>query len=260
MWPVAEIPTCDSTQNWAFAQIAAHRVQSGFAVYTLAQTAGVGRQGHAWLDSGQGLALSLGWPETTMLRGWPAWISLTVAEATMALYGLMPSEIGLKWPNDLMVAGKKLGGVLVHQKRLHGRSWLVAGVGLNLRWVTPPPQDIAATDLFSLLGRPIDPGPFVAALVERCAQAVANPTPELWARRFYALDVFRGQEVCVRAPQGRAAANLREGSPGQPGIAVYGRHAAMDAEGRIGIQTADGLHFFGLGELSLRKAGEDSHG
>lgn len=259
MWPVAEIPTCDSTQNWAFAQIAANRVQSGFAVYTLAQTAGVGRQGHAWLDSGQGLALSLGWPETTVLRGWPAWISLTVAEAAMALYGLMPSDIGLKWPNDLMAAGKKLGGVLVHQKRVHGRSWLVAGVGLNLRWVVPPPRDIAATDLFSLLGRPIDPGPFVAALVERCAQAVANPSPELWAQRFYALDVFRGQEVCVRGAEGRLP-QPQEKRPGPSGSAVCGRHTAIDAEGRIGVQTADGLHFFGLGELSLRKAGEDSRG
>jgi BirA family transcriptional regulator, biotin operon repressor / biotin---[acetyl-CoA-carboxylase] ligase len=257
MWSVAEIPTCDSTQNWAFAQIAANPVQSGFAVYTLAQTAGVGRQGHTWLDSGHGLALSLGWPETTALRGWPAWISLAVAETAMVLYGLTPSDIGLKWPNDLMAEGKKLGGVLVHQKRLHGRSWLVAGVGLNLRWVRPPPQGMAATDLSSLVGRPIDPGPFVAALVERCAQAVAHPTPELWAQRFYALDVFRGQEVSVTGPQGRAP-NAQERSPGQAGAAVNGRYAAMDAEGRIGIQTVEGLHFFGLGELSLRRAGEDA--
>nr|UOZ97134.1 Bifunctional ligase/repressor BirA [Cupriavidus sp.] len=258
MWPVAQIPTCDSTQNWAFAQIAADPEKACFAVYTLAQTAGVGRQGHAWVDSGQGLALSLGWPETDRLRGWPAWISLAVVEALTALYGPLAAAIGLKWPNDLMVQGRKLGGILVHQKRVHGRSWLVAGIGLNLRWVTAPPPDLLAIDLFSVLGTPIDPGPLAEAIVDRCAQAIGQPAPQQWAERFYGLDVFRGQEVCLSGPQGSLGPHAPAGQGS--GAAVVGTYRAIDAEGRIGIQTPEGLRFFSLGEVSLRQAQGGSRG
>lgn len=258
MWPVAQIPTCDSTQNWAFAQIAADPEKACFAGYTLAQTAGVGRQGHAWLDSGQGLALSLGWPETDLLRGWPAWISLAVVEALTGLYGSLAAAIGLKWPNDLMVQGRKLGGVLVHQKRVHGRSWLVAGIGLNLRWVAPPPPALLAIDLFSVLGRPIDPGPLAEAIVDRCGRAIGHPAPQQWAERFYGLDVFRGQSVCLRGPQG--SQGLQSSTGLAPGLAVVGTYRAVDAEGRIGIQTPEGLQFFSLGEVSLRQAQGDARG
>lgn len=258
MWPVAQIPTCDSTQNWAFAQIAADPGKTCFAGYTLAQTAGVGRQGHAWLDSGHGLALSLGWPETGLLRGWPAWISLAVVQALTALYGPLAAAVGLKWPNDLMVQGRKLGGVLVHQKRVHDRSWLVAGIGLNLRWVAPPPPDLLAIDLFSVLGKTVDPEPLAEAIVDRCAQAIGQPAPQQWAERFYGMDVFRGQEVCLRGPQGSPSPQAPAGQ--EAGVTVVGTYRAIDAEGRIGIQTPAGLQFFSLGEVSLRQVRGDGCG
>lgn len=258
MWPIAQIPTCDSTQNWAFAQIFADPEKACFAGYTLAQTAGVGRQGHAWLDSGQGLALSLGWPETDLLRGWPAWVSLAVVEALTALYGPLAGAIGLKWPNDLMLQGRKLGGVLVHQKRVHDRSWLVAGIGLNLRWVVPPPPDLLAIDLFSVLAKPIDAGPLAEAIADRCAQAIGHPAPQQWAERFYGRDVFRGQEVCLRGPQGSLGRHAPAGQ--ESGVTVVGTYRYIDAEGRIGIQTTEGLQFFSLGEVSLRQARRDARG
>ncbi len=251
MWPIEEIPSCDSTQTWAFSRIAANMQQPSFAAYTLAQTAGVGRQGHAWLDCGQGLALSLAWRVSDMSAGWPAWVSLFVIEALEVVCGPLPNTLGLKWPNDLMAQGKKLGGVLVHQKRVHGQDWLVAGVGLNLRWVTPPPLDMQATDLAEVLGVATDPARLVRVIVERCEAGVAQPEPGKWAERFHALDVYRGQEVVIRGAQGRGRAS---------GLIAVGRHAGIDAQGRIGLQTETGVAYYGLGELSLRSwpgAGHD---
>lgn len=261
MWPVEEIPSCDSTQNWAFAQIATAPQRGSFAVFTLAQTAGVGRQGNAWLDSGLGLALSLAWSApgpSPMVRGWPAWVSLWVVEALVGRYvehyGDRVRAIGLKWPNDIVAEGKKLGGVLVQHRQVQGRSWLVAGVGLNLRWRAPPPAGIDATDLASVLGVSaqddsilLDPQALVQAIVDATAQALAVSAPADWAARFNARDVYHGQEVLLFSGQ------QEQPNAQHPASAVVGRHMGIDTEGRIGIRTPEmGLQYHSLGAVSLR--------
>lgn len=241
MWPVEEIPECDSTQTWALRMISEDPHRSEFVVYTLGQRQGVGRQGHAWLHCGHALAVSLCWPSSTPAVGtaWPAWVSLMVVETLGALFPAAAGSLQLKWPNDLVVDDKKLGGVLVHQKMMDNRPWLVAGVGLNLRWQTPAPVGMAVTDLASLVHLLPEPALLVRALTDRLAQAVAQPQPAAWSARFNQKDVYRGRSVVVRgiatAPAG-----------------VTGLHAGMDALGRIGIQTESGLVHFGLGEVSLR--------
>ncbi|MEY3669375.1 MAG: hypothetical protein RL258_770 [Pseudomonadota bacterium] len=241
MWPVEEIPECDSTQTWALRMISADPRRSAFVVYTLGQRQGVGRQGHAWLHCGHALAVSLCWPSPSPGVGtaWPAWVSLMVVEALEALFPATAGSLQLKWPNDLVVAEKKLGGVLVHQKIVEKRPWLVAGVGINLRWQTPAPPGMAVTDLASLITVLPDPAWLVRAITDRLAQAVAEPQPVAWSARFNAKDVYRGHSVVVRGP-----AIAPSG--------VTGCHVGIDALGRIGIQTATGLAHFGLGEVSLR--------
>lgn len=257
MWPVEEIPSCDSTQNWAFAQIVAAPQRGNFAVFTLAQTAGVGRQGNAWLDSGRGLALSLAWSATGhsgLASGWPAWMSLWTVESLMARYGEQARAIGLKWPNDIVADGRKLGGVLVQHRQVQGRSWLVAGVGLNLRWQAPPPDGIDATDLASVLGLSaqgdsvlLDPMALVRGIVDRTSQALLAPAPADWAARFNARDVYRGQEVLLLTGQKEHLDPQRRLPP------VVGTHVGIDAEARIGIHTQQtGLRYYSLGEVSLR--------
>ncbi|MFM1880088.1 MAG: Biotin-(acetyl-CoA carboxylase) ligase [Pseudomonadota bacterium] len=241
MWPVEEISRCDSTQTWAFQAIAANPARPPFVVYSLDQQRGVGRQGQAWLHCGQALATSFCWPAdcAAPTAAWPAWISLMVAETLDSLFPAAAGRFGLKWPNDLVIADKKLGGVLVHQKVIAGRAWLVAGVGLNLRWEHDPPAGIAVTDLISL-GLPLlDPARMVQAMTQRIAQAVDQPQPTDWSMRFNARDVYLGQSVVVRgAPLGESGAT--------------GIHAGIDISGRIGVQTGAGLLRYSLGEVSLR--------
>lgn len=241
MWPVEEIPECDSTQTWALRKISEDPRQTGFVVYTLGQRQGVGRQGHAWLHCGHALAVSLCWPSSSPAVGtaWPAWVSLMVVETLEALFPQAAKSLQLKWPNDLVVGDKKLGGVLVHQKVIDTRAWLVAGVGINLRWQTPTPPGMAVTDLARLTDALPAPAQLVRAITDRLAQAVAEPQPAQWCARFNQRDIYRGRSVVVR------------GTVTSP-AGVTGLHAGIDALGRIGIQTTHGLIHFGLGEVSLR--------
>lgn len=97
------------------------------------QTAGRGRRGRVWHSRpGASLALSLAWPipRGRVAPAYPVGVGVGVIQALEEL-GL--DGVRLKWPNDLMLGGGKLGGILVEQQAAgHGRPGrLVAGIGIN---------------------------------------------------------------------------------------------------------------------------------
>jgi BirA family biotin operon repressor/biotin-[acetyl-CoA-carboxylase] ligase len=114
---------------------------AGTLVVADEQTAGRGRLGRAWTsERGAGIWLTLvERPEDPLaLEVMSLRCGLYAAEALDALAG---APIGVKWPNDLYVRGRKLAGVLI-ETRWRGTSpeWVSIGFGLN---VAPPPLDTA---------------------------------------------------------------------------------------------------------------------
>lgn len=97
------------------------------------QSAGRGRQGHAWIsEPGDSLTFSLLWRFDAHLSGLPALgLALAVASAR-ALESQGAQGIRLKWPNDLLFEGRKLGGILIDSFRDAGGTSVVAGIGLNV--------------------------------------------------------------------------------------------------------------------------------
>ncbi len=96
------------------------------------QTRGKGRQGKQWLSTpGRNLLFSLGWsPQTNPGAQLSLVVGLAIADA---LCGLGVENVGLKWPNDVMVAEAKLGGILLESSVRQGQFEFVIGVGLNMR-------------------------------------------------------------------------------------------------------------------------------
>ncbi|MDR2690222.1 MAG: biotin--[acetyl-CoA-carboxylase] ligase [Azoarcus sp.] len=120
------------------------------------QTAGRGRRGRRWQSwPGASLTFSVLWrfgPQTPA----PVGLSLVVGLAlALALEKLGVSGLALKWPNDVLVGGRKLAGVLVELSSSGGRTAAVIGIGVNL---TLPADavipDQAVTDLASELAHP----------------------------------------------------------------------------------------------------------
>ncbi|MGD8339162.1 MAG: biotin--[acetyl-CoA-carboxylase] ligase [Gammaproteobacteria bacterium] len=98
------------------------------------QTAGRGRRGRSWtMPPGTGVALSASWQFGPEHGGLEA-LSLAVgAVARRAVRDVTRLEIGLKWPNDLLVDGAKLGGILVELTPLaDGACHAVVGIGINV--------------------------------------------------------------------------------------------------------------------------------
>jgi BirA family biotin operon repressor/biotin-[acetyl-CoA-carboxylase] ligase len=111
----------DSTNERARA-LAAAGAPHGTLVTADAQTSGRGRQGRVWsAPPGQALLCSL------VVREPPRLLPLATGAAVAAIAG---SEARIKWPNDVLVDGRKVAGILV-EARPQGR-WAVVGIGVNV--------------------------------------------------------------------------------------------------------------------------------
>lgn len=125
---------CGSTNDVA-KQMAGDGAAEGTLVWALRQTAGRGRRGRAWSSEPGNLACSL------ILRpglppGQAALTSFVAAVAVgEALSALVPGKVTLKWPNDVLVDGAKIAGILLESEagRAGTVDWLVLGVGINVR-------------------------------------------------------------------------------------------------------------------------------
>ena len=98
------------------------------------QTGGRGRMGRRWLSPfGSGLCLSVGWCFAVVPPALPA-LSLAAGVAVnRVLIRLEPAGLGLKWPNDIVAGGGKLGGLLVDvQGESGGPLTVIVGVGINI--------------------------------------------------------------------------------------------------------------------------------
>ncbi len=136
------LDSCDSTNAVLLARAEAG-APSGTVVITREQTAGRGRRGRHWIASpGDSLAFSLLWrfaPGTA-----PAGLSLAVGLAVARAVATVGADnTALKWPNDILGNGRKLGGILI--ELVPGAPHAaVIGIGLNLQLPAAMPDDLRA--------------------------------------------------------------------------------------------------------------------
>jgi BirA family biotin operon repressor/biotin-[acetyl-CoA-carboxylase] ligase len=115
------------------------------------QEGGRGRSGRRWESPEGSLAVSvlLPWPETPRRVRLPLEIGIPVAQWLSKAFGI---DVRLKWPNDLMVAGRKLGGILIETRQgKEGEGTAVVGVGLNATTPQEAFDRLALTGATSLL-------------------------------------------------------------------------------------------------------------
>jgi BirA family biotin operon repressor/biotin-[acetyl-CoA-carboxylase] ligase len=115
-------------------QLAAEGAVPGTAVMAGEQLEGRGSRGRTWHSPVGGLWLSVLFQPPAVLEGIEV-ISLRVGLAVAeAIQARLPKPVQLKWPNDLMLEGRKLGGVLC-EARWQGDAlgWVAVGIGMNVR-------------------------------------------------------------------------------------------------------------------------------
>lgn len=142
-------------------QVAAEMAAPGLAVVADHQTAGRGRFDRTWsAPPGSSLLVSVVLP--LFVRHAGIVVAIAAADACHEVAGV---TVALKWPNDLMVGGRKLGGIL----GLTAGGHQVVGLGLNVNWhAEPPPEGGVALD--ALAGRVVDRLSLLAAFLRHLAQ------------------------------------------------------------------------------------------
>jgi BirA family biotin operon repressor/biotin-[acetyl-CoA-carboxylase] ligase len=180
---------------------------AGFVVAASRQTAGRGRLGRVWESHpGQGLYVSiLLRPElaATEASRLPILASVAAVDAVEALTGLRPQ---IKWPNDLLVRGRKLGGLLVETEMSGPRlAFAVIGIGLNVRHAagdfSPEVRELA-TSLYLATGQLYRRADLLVALLDALASRLARPFAEV-REAWTASSLTLGQRVELNTGRGR---------------------------------------------------------
>ncbi|MCB9126976.1 MAG: biotin--[acetyl-CoA-carboxylase] ligase [Ardenticatenales bacterium] len=210
------------------------------------QWGGRGRRGRGWqAPRGSALLLSALLPVPTMvpLTLLPIAVAVAVAEGVEAQG---EAAIQLKWPNDLLVGGKKVGGILIESAvSSAGQALLVVGIGINVNQ-RPAAFDAlpAATSLYAALGTEVPRGPLLAAVLaaleQRWDDLQAGWQPHAaWRRRAVAL----GAAITVHGAAGPTwSATLRD----------------LHHDGRLYVEDEAGRgHLLDAQEVSVRAVTAD---
>lgn len=216
----------------------------GYCCTAEVQESGRGRRGRSWLSPyGRNLYFSMVWQfhsGAAALEGLSLCVGVAIARA---LTRAQVAPVALKWPNDVLVDGRKLAGILLEmQGDPAGICQVVIGVGINVRMEGVDTGDIGqpwadlrqfpmARDRNRLLALVLDE--LVAALEEYRRSGFGS-----FREEWQALDAFRGEEVMVQL-----------GENGVLGVAE-----GVDDGGGLRVRTASGLQTFYGGEVSLRRA------
>ncbi len=209
----------DSTNERA-RELAAAGTPHGTLVTASEQSAGRGRQGRRWTaPRGRALLCSL------VIRDPPRLLPLAAGVAVAEVAG---PQARVKWPNDVLVDGLKVAGILVEGRPQEG--WAVLGIGLNvaLREEDFPPE---------LAGRAGTLGLEPAAVEPTLDRLLASLDRWLTAAPDAVLEAVRSRDALLDRPVRWAGGE--------------GRGAGIDSEGRLLVATGDGQIALDAGEVHL---------
>ena len=213
-------------------------------VLALRQTAGRGRRGRAWSDPGGNFAATL----VLFPKGEaPDQMALRSFIAALALYDAFSAVIGqtapfaLKWPNDVLLNGAKVAGILLETIALgHGAYGLAIGIGVNLAHAPNaadlPADAIAPVSLAEQTGVVIDPETFLSQLAQSYEHFEAQfrtqgfaPIRTAWLARAAKL----GERITARTQK----------------LEISGIFETIDEQGQLILSTERGQHVIAAADV-----------
>ncbi|UFH54422.1 biotin--[acetyl-CoA-carboxylase] ligase [Spirosoma sp. KNUC1025] len=235
------LPSCQSTNDEAAALIAQNDPAEGTLVVTDNQTAGRGQRGNQWeAKAGQNLTVSLILKPSFLSANEQFWLNIAIS---LGIYDLLHPLVGdalrIKWPNDIYVYNRKLGGILI-ENTLHGYglAWSIIGMGLNvnqtefsyptatsLQQETPLPNTYDVPGLLSRL---------CETLEQRYLQLRSGQRDQLKIN--YLQILYRYQEEQLFDSEGRYFRGIIIG---------------VDETGRLAIAVDGQVRYFGFKEVSF---------
>jgi len=238
-WRVSHFDELDSTNRWALDR-AREGAAEGLVVVADHQTAGRGRLDRTWeARPGSSLLVSVvlhagaaGNPGADTLGEIHRAVSAVAVALTRAVRDVAGVDAGIKWPNDIVVADRKLAGILAEREG----DALVVGVGVNVNWDAFPPELAdTATACNREAGHPIDRDALLDGFLRHLGTALDDPVATERSHRDLLVTIGR-----------RVRVSLTRGDPieGQAvGLGVLGELEVRDDDGKVhAVTTGDVIH------------------
>lgn len=236
------LDTVDSTNNYA-KKLGEEGAVHGTLVTAEEQEAGKGRRGRVWkTPRGSAIAMSL------LLRprfapDRASMLTLVMGLAAASAFRDLGLDVGIKWPNDVVIGGRKLCGILTEMStEMLTINYVVIGIGINVN-MTEFPEDIreTATSLKLEAGREINRAQVAAACMTYFEKYydIFEQTSDLAGLRpeYEAMLVNRNRKVCVL----------------EPGNEYTGTALGIDDHGELLVKREDGqVKAVYAGEVSVR--------
>lgn len=247
--PLLEYDELASTNAQAAALVSVGNAAHGTVVLAHAQSQGQGQRGRVWQSQpGLDLTFSVVCKPSALRADRQFGLSKVAALAVFdAVRPHAQADVRIKWPNDVLVAGKKVAGILIQNELSGDRvATSIIGIGLNVN-STGFPDELVARSLLQECGHELDRRAVLLAFLERFGhwwqkweqapdQGLVSYTDRLWTR-------------------GRWAPMLLDGAP------ITARALDVDELGRLLIETEDGsVSAYGLDRLRFAPRTPGLHG
>ncbi len=236
------LESIDSTNKYLLTQ---NDIKSGHVCIAEQQLSGRGRHGREWVSPyARNVYLSMLW-KFNMGPSRLGGLSLVAGIAVIkALQRFGTTNIGLKWPNDIMYHGRKLGGILVEiSGDVSGPCQVILGIGIN----TEMPKDYELqinqpwTDVASIIGSTPSRNRIAGLVLDELLTALPqfqhvglNGFTHDWQK----FDAIFDQKIVVQTCNG----------------VLQGIGAGIDSHGNLLLKEGDKLHTFYSGEVSVKEA------
>ncbi|MBK9148683.1 MAG: biotin--[acetyl-CoA-carboxylase] ligase [Flavobacteriales bacterium] len=246
--PLFEYDQLASTNAEAAAALAVGSVAHGAAVWAHSQTAGEGQRGRPWRSQP---GLDLTFSVVCEPRGLRADRQFALSKvAALAVYDAIrphvQDDLRIKWPNDLLVAQRKVAGILIRNELSGDRvSSCIIGIGLNVNSTVFDP-DLVATSLRNECGQELERRTVLMAVLDRLShwygkwqqapdEGLVSYSDRLWTRGRWAPMLLDGQAITARALDvdelGRLLVETEDGT-----VAAYGLDRLRFAPRSTGLQ------------------------
>jgi BirA family biotin operon repressor/biotin-[acetyl-CoA-carboxylase] ligase len=248
-WDIHRLDEVDSTNSYV-RDLARRGAPAGLVAVADHQTAGRGRLDRSWESPpGANLLASVllrpgcGAGDMHLVTGA---VALAGADACREAAGVEPA---LKWPNDLLLQGAKLAGVLA-EAEFDGSSLsaVIVGIGINVAWPGPPEAGGTCLDDVRRSAQPVDR----RILLDRLLEALAP--------RCALLEGAEGRRALAEEVRLHCATLGQRVRVILAGEELIGRAAAIDQAGRLVVETAAGPRAVSAGDVVHLRPDQDPDG
>lgn len=238
----------DSTNSFLVNFLKNKQTSDADPIYVVAaelQTKGRGRNGHVWCSEfGEGLTFSLSWRFKEYSSSQLSGLSLIVGLAIIRVLRCFSIEgVSLKWPNDVLVNGFKIAGVLIElQSGIMRSCQTVIGIGINfnLSKGTKSSIDCGVTDLFEITGKLFDRNLILSILLIEIKKVISDFEMfgfSHFKKEWISYHAYEGKRVSLRISNNQIVSGIVNG---------------INDNGAICLSTDLGRKIFNVGEISLR--------